>query len=190
MAEVDKNVLRNTYLSKRRTLIPLEFDRRCQLVFHFFQSVDLTEGALVHVFLPIQKNHEVNTWHIIDYLLNKKCHVVVSRSNLQDNVMQHFIYEGKEQLSLNKWGIPEPKHGRQVFSGEIDVVLIPFISFDRRGNRIGYGKGYYDRFLSECRDDVQKIGLAITPPLDLIMQSDDHDIPMDLCVTHLGVYRF
>ncbi|MCR9250638.1 MAG: 5-formyltetrahydrofolate cyclo-ligase [bacterium] len=190
MFDVSKKTLRDTYLFKRKTLVKAEFDARNQSVLEHFQTLDNLSGKLVHVFLPIEKNYEVNTWPIVEYLKSIESSVIISKSNTHENTMQHFAFEDKKQLEQNKWGIPEPKSGKRVFSSEIDVVLIPFISFDRRGNRIGYGKGYYDRFLSECQPDVLKVGLSIIPPLDEILQADEHDIAMDLCVSHLGVYRF
>ena len=62
--------------------------------------------------------------------------------------------------------------------------------FDLKGNRIGYGKGYYDRFLQECRQDVLKVGLTSNVPLDLIPGVEEHDMPLDYCIYPYGVLRF
>ena len=90
----------------------------------------------------------------------------------------------------NKWGVPEPTSGDDVLPENIDVVLLPMLCFDLAGNRVGYGKGYYDRFLAECKPDVQKIGLCLADPIKLIEDASMHDIKMDICVTPGKVYRF
>ena len=187
---VEKKTLRDTYLIKRKTLGKAVFDHRVQLISSYFRQLDVTEGSFVHVFLPIQKFMEIDTWSIVDYLESIGAKVVISKSQLDENKMDHFVFRGKEQLEINRWGIPEPKFGERVDPDEIHMVIIPLIVFDRKGHRIGYGKGYYDRFLKECRKDVMKVGLSLAPPLDTIMQAADHDMVMDCCVTHLGIYNF
>ena len=68
------------------------------------------------------------------------------------------------QLINNAWGIPEPKQDVIITPETIDVVFVPLLAYDKYGNRIGYGGGYYDRFLSECRGETLKIGLSYFPP--------------------------
>ena len=89
-----------------------------------------------------------------------------------------------------KWGIPEPIEGESAATEDIDVVLIPLIVFDENGHRIGYGKGYYDRFLESCRPDTLKVGLSILPPIKEIPEVEAHDIPMDYCILFKAVMKF
>ena len=72
----------------------------------------------------------------------------------------------------------------------MDVVLIPMLCFDLRGHRVGYGRGYYDRFLSECRADVKKIGLCLAEPVTEIADTSALDMAMDVCITPQKVYKF
>ena len=93
-------------------------------------------------------------------------------------------------LIEDRYGIPTPPLGQGVSVQSIDVTFTPLISFDRQGNRIGYGSGFYDRFFQSCPKKVHRVGLAITPPLDEIPDTSTHDIPLHRCITHQQSYTF
>ncbi|MGK9126991.1 5-formyltetrahydrofolate cyclo-ligase [Olivibacter sp. SA151] len=157
-----------------------------------FQSLPMDGIAYLHTFLPILEKREPNTFLLIDYIKvnypNTK--IVVPKSDLQKNIMTHYVL-GEQALMKNKWGIVEPGGStNQVAVGLIDAVLLPLLSFDMEGNRVGYGKGYYDRFLSECRPDIRKIGLSLFDPVDKIIDCEAHDIPLDSCVTPEKIWVF
>jgi 5-formyltetrahydrofolate cyclo-ligase len=69
-------------------------------------------------------------------------------------------------------------------------VIVPLLCFDRRGHRVGYGKGFYDRYLQKCRPDCIKAGLSFFDPVDLIDDTYADDIPLDICVTPSETFRF
>src|SRR5690606_39308488 len=104
--------------------------------------------------------------------------------------MRHFIWDAATILTLNHWGIPEPESGTAIQPQAIDVVFVPLLVFDTQGNRVGYGKGFYDRFLSECRPTVMKIGLSLFGPIAAIADTDNYDIRLDTCVTPERIWRF
>jgi 5-formyltetrahydrofolate cyclo-ligase len=91
---------------------------------------------------------------------------------------------------MNQWGITEPEYGKEVPPQLIDVVIVPLLAFDTRGNRLGYGKGFYDRFLAECKADVLKIGVSYFEPEQAFEEVDEYDIPLDICVTPERVWSF
>lgn len=70
------------------------------------------------------------------------------------------------------------------------MVLIPLLAFDKKGYRVGYGKGFYDRFLADCRPDVVKVGLSVFEPIDEIADLNEFDIKMDFCITPNRVWQF
>ena len=104
--------------------------------------------------------------------------------------MLHFLQDDEMFFEKNQYGIPEPTGGVAVRERDIDIVFIPLLAFDKSGNRVGYGKGYYDRFLSKCRKDVLKIGLSFFPPVDSIEDVDFFDKKLDFCITPERVYAF
>lgn len=86
--------------------------------------------------------------------------------------------------------MPEPLDGIEISPLKIDVVFIPLLAFDKKGNRIGYGKGFYDQFLSDCKADVIKIGLSFFEAEEAITDVYKDDVPLDYCVTPQQIYRF
>ena len=94
------------------------------------------------------------------------------------------------QFNENRWGVREPADGEAIDAAKLDLVIVPLLCVDSVGHRVGYGKGFYDRFLKNCRPDCLKIGLNYFPPFKQIFDIADHDIPLDACVTPERTYRF
>ena len=72
----------------------------------------------------------------------------------------------------------------------IDVVFIPLLAYDAKGHRIGYGKGFYDRFLQQCKPETLKIGLSFFEAETSIIPHEFTDISLDFCVHPKGIYQF
>jgi 5-formyltetrahydrofolate cyclo-ligase len=187
-----KNELRAYYRHLRTQLTPSEETDLNFGLLDNFKRLEWQNVKFCHVFLPILKFHEPNTMLLISFLQEKfpTVQIVISKSNLQSNVMSHYLYDDKLALANNQWGILEPVEGIYVDEKSIDMVLVPLLISDKVGNRIGYGKGYYDRFLSLCRSDVKKVGLSFFEPIAIIEDIDPHDIPLDVCVTPKGIYYY
>ena len=155
--------------------------------------IDWKSLHTVHVFLPIRKNNEVDTFSILNYFKHEQpqLKILVPRTSFKNLSISNIVYDHEFTiLGRNKYDIPEPIHGRIVPALEIDAVFIPLLGFDVNGNRVGYGKGFYDRFLSECRPDVVKIGLSFFDPVERIDDINKYDIPLDLCITPAKTWTF
>ena len=144
-------------------------------------------GKLVHVFLPIQKFKEVNTWPLVE---GKRLQAVVPRADFETNTMESVFYTNELTIVENKWNIWEPVGGMVIPPQDIDMVLAPLLCADLYGNRIGYGKGFYDRFLSTCRPNIQVIGLSLYEPVDCIEDASEEDIRLTHLVTPNHIYHF
>jgi len=142
-----------------------------------------------HLFLSIAEKNEIDTGFILSVLQGKDKNILLPKV-LDETNLVHYLLTDNTVLRKNKWNIPEPVNGLEVPPVKIDVVFIPLLAFDKRGYRVGYGKGFYDKFLKECRDDVIKIGLSLFKPVDKISDIQKHDIPMDYCVTPEKAYVF
>lgn len=187
-----KSEIRNTYLEKRASLSEPEYLLSCQKIAQqFFLSFDLSFVKVIHTFLPMVHKHEPDTWLIIERLRREFPHIRLSipKINLKTDALENFYFEGLHQLSENSWGIKQPKQGIPTESERVDMVLVPLLAFDKRGHRVGYGKGYYDRFLSTCRTDCVKIGLSLFPSCEQI-PSEPQDIALDWCITPEAVLEF
>lgn len=182
---MQKADLRKIMLQKRRAM-PAEQVQRCseRIADQFFASFKLQPGQTVHVFLPIIKNNEVNTWPIIERLRQEhpEVRVAVPVTDVAQNILSHHHLTDEAILIENRWGIPEPQNAHIIHAHEVDVVLIPLLAFDLAGHRVGYGKGFYDRFLADCRPDVQKVGLSLDPPVESIADPNPFDVPLDAVV--------
>lgn len=187
-----KAQVRRLYLEKRASLPLQDYQlRNQQLVQQFFDFFSFQSIQYVHCFLSIVNKKEPDTWPIIQNLQSQEVTVVVSRSDLKDNVLYHYPLTPKTVLKPNRWGIPEPAAGGEAFPVQkIDAVVVPLLAFDRYGHRVGYGKGYYDRFLIQCRPNTKKIGLSLEPPVEKIEDIDTLDIRLDFCVTPERVWAF
>ena len=181
-----KGELRKIYLEKRLSLTEEEYRLfNEQLCKNFFSNIDLSDIHLLHTFLPIEKTKEPDTWLIIRKLKKDFPHVrvCIPKINNQTSMLDNFYFDGEDQLEKNTWGIPEPKQGIPVPTEKIDAVLIPMLAFDKQGNRIGYGRGFYDKFLATCREDCKKIGLSFFPAIEGTVPSAHYDIPVDYVIT-------
>lgn len=188
-----KRELRKLYLQKRIALSEAEYGQlNFQLYQNFFSTIDLSFVHVLHTFLPIVEKKEVDTWLILDRIRREFPHIRISipKVNSQTGVFDSFYFEGLHQLALNEWGIQEPKQGIPTEPEKVDLVLIPLLAYDKKGHRVGYGKGFYDKFLSTCRSDCKKIGLSLFDAEETISDANQLDIKLDLCITPIQVIQF
>lgn len=107
-----------------------------------------------------------------------------------EHTLKHYLLTDSTKLKMSKWGIPEPIDGKEISEKKIDVVFVPLLAYDEKGNRVGYGKGFYDTFLKECQSHVIKIGLSLFEAEETISDIDPHDIRLDYCISPKKVYSF
>lgn len=142
-----------------------------------------------HLFLPIPGKREVDTAYLRQLLSARGKDIIVPRM-AQDHSLEHILLTPETLLAQNEYGVPEPVGGTQLDPTELDVVFLPLLAVDRAGNRVGYGKGYYDRFLARCREDVITVGLSFFEPVAEISDLDETDRPMDYLVSPERTYEF
>ena len=141
-----------------------------------------------HLFLPITDKKEIDTSFLLSILQGRDKHVILPKMKGDDLI--HFLLTDNTTLKTNQWNVPEPVDGIVVESSKIDVVFVPLLAFDKKGNRVGYGKGFYDRFLQQCKKDVVKIGLSLFDAEEEIEDVLENDIPLDYCITPNKIYEF
>ncbi len=182
--------LRKKYKNRRYQLTPEQISEySLDISDLLINSFDLSDKK-VHVFLPIFDKNEINTWLTVDRLMSIG-QVVVSRSDFDRFKMTHILLTNEVAIETSEWGIPEPVGGEEITPDKIDVVLIPLLAFDKKGYRVGYGKGFYDRFLSQLNPKALKIGLSFFE-VEEEGVSDVHelDIKLNACVTPNILYTF
>ena len=153
-------------------------------------KLDIWTNTYFHVFLPIESQNEVNTEYILHVLQGKDKEIVVSKSNFEFLEMQHFLLTDNTKIKTNKYNIPEPQNGLEVAVSYIDVVFVPLLALDKNGNRVGYGKGFYDKFLTKCKPTTIKIGLSFYEPEELVDDFTANDVKLNYCITPNEIYKF
>ena len=176
-------------LVRRRLSIPDQLrEEKNHLIFERLLEIpELKNAKTVHLYIPINGKKEVDTWPVISYFLGAHKKVIVPVMEFNSVVLHHVYLEDIDDLKPNKWGVEEPEQRFPADIDALDIVLVPMIGGDTKGNRIGYGKGYYDSFLKQTK--AVKIGLLYEECLVDEIPVESHDIRLDIMVTDKQVIR-
>ncbi len=164
-----------------------------------FSRIPIHRYSIIHAFLPILKNKEPDTYTILNTLLKDFTADIYISKSLENGELLHFPFEADKTYALNRWGIPEPETTEDglssetffdTFKKEDILVLVPLLAFDSLGNRIGYGKGYYDRFLQYSTPKTLKVGLSLLEAYEPIDDASERDIALDFCITPTRVWKW
>ena len=184
-----KETLRQHYKSLRACMDTSNVADQSLAIANQVLKLPIWEFTNYHVFLPIENKVEVDTSYLLSVLQGKDKSVILSKSNFDTHTMQHILLQENTRIAVSKFGIPEPQKGIEVAPSSIDVVFVPLLAFDKQGHRIGYGKGFYDRFLNQCGPNTRFVGLSFFAPENKIPNAS-HDIALDYCVTPKNSYTF
>ena len=186
----NKKELRLHYKNLRAALSLDEIEEKSLAVANALLQLTIWDKSYYHVFLPIEEQKEINTEYILHLLSGKDKEIVISKSDFETRKMSHFLLTDNTKIKKNEYNIPEPVNGLPVPSETIEVVFVPLLAFDIFGNRIGYGKGFYDKFLAECKSETIKIGLSFFEAVNQIDDVFKSDVKLDYCVTPEKIYTF
>lgn len=175
---ITKSHIRKTILQYRKLLDQKTYEERNQKLLDFLKDfIEKEDAKVVHTFLPIARNKEVDVTPIFDWLWKSGRQIVVSSTNFQTREMRHFYFERDTILKKNSMDIPEPEGAKEADFNQIDLILVPLLVADKLNNRIGYGGGFYDQLLIETK--AIKVGLSLSPTLDEIVQKEEWDVLLD-----------
>lgn len=194
---MNKKDLRKKYKELRNQLTEdTIIDKSLAIANRMLQLNVLPDGRQVwdktyyHLFLTIEEQREIDTEFILQILAGKDKEIVVSKSDFETFEMTHFLLTDNTKFRTNSYHIPEPINGLEVAVEKIEVVFVPLLAFDLNGHRVGYGKGFYDKFLSKCTENVIKIGLSFFEAEEVISDATENDVKLDFCVTPNKNYTF
>lgn len=188
-----KTTIRKLFLQKRLDLAQPEYKVLNAKMMDQIAKIDWGIYKNIHLFLSIAKFNEVNTFSMIDYWRAKypQLQIIIPRTDFEKKEMEHVLFDPKQIfLEKNKFDIPEPVGGTLFPVEQIDSVLVPLLAFDKKGYRVGYGKGFYDRFLAQCCPNTQKIGLSFFDPVDEIADANDQDVKLNTCICPGKIWEF
>jgi 5-formyltetrahydrofolate cyclo-ligase len=179
----DKKTIRKKVLAARDRLTE---DERRQLSLkirdRFFALPKVAAARRVLLFLAF--GSEVDTWLLLEQALalGKEAAAPVTLPKTKELVF--YPIRTRDEAREGHWGILEPRRVSEPISpGSPDVVVVPGVAFDPKGNRIGYGGGYYDRFLAGKAASAWKVGICFDLQLLEDLPRAEHDVPVDAVVT-------
>ena len=194
---MDKKEARKKSKEARKQLSQEEIeDKSLAIANQLLRMNTVPSGRLVwdklyyHLFLTIEEQKEINTEYMLQILAGKDKEIVISKCEFATLGMTHFLLTDNTKIKKNSYNVPEPVDGLEVPDTKIDVVFVPLLAYDKQGNRVGYGKGFYDNFLSKCKPETIKIGLSFFPPEEKINDVSANDVKLDFCVTPEEIYKF
>lgn len=190
-----KAALRKEFLQKRKNADgPWLVEKNALIAQNLEKYVQDNQFKTLHTFLPQLDSREIDTFFVIESFRIAFPAMRIAAPYIIPGTreMEHFLVTPFTHLVVNQWKIPEPEpfSSQKVQPDEIDMVLVPLLAFDRKGYRVGYGGGYYDRFLPQTRRECIKVGLSLFESVEEIEDIDGFDVPLDLCITPERVYDF
>ncbi len=185
-----KKELRRKYKTLRQNLSEAEIDDYSLAIANQLLTLDIWDFTFFQIFLTIEEQKEINTDYILNILAGKDKNTIISKSNFEDYTMTHYLLTDNIRIKKNSHNIPEPIDGIEIQTSQLEVVFIPLLAFDNVGHRIGYGKGFYDRFLAGCKPETIKVGLSFFEAEDESFEASKEDIRLDYCVTPSQVFQF
>jgi 5-formyltetrahydrofolate cyclo-ligase len=185
----NKANLRTHFKAQREQLSATVITEKSIAISNQCLALPIWDGEIYHLFLSSEKLKEVDTQPLMSILFGKDKTVVVPKMAGQQE-LEHYVLTEHTPMKSTPYGIPEPQEGKQLQAQELDVVFVPLLAFDQKGHRVGYGKGYYDRFLKKCKEEVLTVGLSLFDAIEEIEDAQPHDIPLDYVVAPNGAYRF
>jgi len=185
-----KRDLRKKYKDLRVRITQETIEDKSLAIANRLLSLDIWDKTYFHLFLTIEEQKEIDTEFILQILAGKDKEIVVSKSDFSTLEMVHYLLTDNTKFKKNEYNIPEPIDGLEVPVTKIDVVFVPLLAFDLNGNRVGYGKGFYDKFLANCKPETIKIGLSFFEAEEIISDISENDIQLDFCVTPNNNYSF
>jgi 5-formyltetrahydrofolate cyclo-ligase len=189
---MQKKEARRIFKKKKEALSVSEQMKWDDLLLIQFQTVDWPQLTNVMSFYPILEMKEINSFILTDYLhfRNPSLQLFYPKTNFDSHTMQAIHCTADTSFEENKYGIFEPVQGEAIDPRELDMIIVPLLAYDKKGCRVGYGKGFYDRFFKDCHEDCLKVGVSYFEPVDVIEDAADFDVPLDLCITPQQVYVF
>ncbi|MEJ7767025.1 MAG: 5-formyltetrahydrofolate cyclo-ligase [Chitinophagaceae bacterium] len=187
-----KKELRVLYKEKRKQLSAKDIMRLDDLLLIQFQQWPLSDIRVVLTYWPMSRHAEIDTQLMIDYLSFRIPDLQTALPVLDNEkkIFKPVVVLENTELLQNEFSIYEPQGGQELAPTDIDLVFVPLLAYNMQGFRVGYGKGFYDRFLASCRNDVIKIGFSYFPPEGCIDDINDFDVPLNLCITPNKTYEF
>jgi 5-formyltetrahydrofolate cyclo-ligase len=187
-----KKELREQYRKKRLAITEKEKTKLDDLLLIQFQQLSFSNVQVLLSYAPMQHTAEPDV-HLCERYLQHQIpglQIAYPVIDFATNTMQAMLIQEDTEFVLNTFKIEEPTGGEIIQPEVIDIIFVPMLVCDTKGHRAGYGKGFYDRYLNQCREEVLKIGFSYFEPVETIVDIHTFDIPLNYCITPHHIYEF
>lgn len=153
------------------------------------QQREYRSAHVIHCYVSMNDRREVDTHSLIKAMIGEGREVVVPVTHSEDRTLSHFALSSFDELAPSKWGVLEPgaKVDNKRTPPDLELVVVPMVGGDEQGHRIGYGGGFYDRFLNNVQ--CPAIGLCFEQNMVPSLPTGDHDVPLDKIITEQRVIK-
>jgi len=189
---MQKEQARKIYKQRRNVLSDAERAKADDLMLIQFQKIELPHIDHLLSYWPIEENNEPNT-HLFNghvEFRNPAIKFLYPKTDFEQQEIAAIEVNADTAFQKNRWNIHEPLDGTITDAIVIDMVFVPLLIFDKQGCRVGYGRGFYDKYLQQCRPECLKVGFCYFEPIDVIEGTREFDVPLNLCITPNNAYVF
>jgi 5-formyltetrahydrofolate cyclo-ligase len=187
-----KAIARKEYLQKRLNLSADEFQQYTERISEAFLSMSLPKINYLFSYYPLVKRKEFDVSLCEHEVRSRNPHVKIAwpKTDLDMSSMEACLLEEDGLFAKNRFDLLEPIGNDIIEPSLIDLTFVPLLAFDLHGYRVGYGKGFYDRYLTRCRQDMFKIGFCFFEPVEVFDDISEFDVPLNYCITPSRLYEF
>lgn len=187
-----KRDIRKIFSQSRNALTAEEIKELTEKIVSNFSKLALQGAQVLLSYYPLLERNEFDVSICEQLLILENEHLRVARPRISADGenMQAVLIEKNTVFKTNQYNIPEPVGDKIIGPQLIDVVFVPLLAFDTKGYRVGYGKGFYDRFLPQCAQDVVKVGFSFFEAIESVSDVNEYDVPLNYCITPMSVYEF
>ncbi|WP_394187743.1 5-formyltetrahydrofolate cyclo-ligase [Paenisporosarcina quisquiliarum] len=179
---MDKTIMRNEVLSVLKEMDSLTYQTRsAQITQSLLNEEQILQSKIIGI--TISSFPEVDTWHLIEHLWSLGIRVAVPKCHAKTRDMQFYEITSFDQLEIvyMKLHEPKPEITNKINAEDISYLIVPGVVFDTLGFRVGFGGGYYDRFLQKYKGAT--ISLAFDEQVVPTVPKEHHDLPVDIILT-------
>lgn len=185
-----KSEARKKLMEQRKNLTANECIKLDDLLLIQLQKLDWSNVHCVASFYPLEQHNEPNTLLFAKYLKAIIPDLIMAYPIINANDLTMQFFAETETLQQNKYGIMEPLPNQLIEAEFIDAILVPLIGVDEIGHRIGFGKGFYDKYFVNFPADRPRIGISYFEPIPNIQDTHEFDVPLTHCITPWNSYEF
>jgi 5-formyltetrahydrofolate cyclo-ligase len=183
-----KSSIRKKAIEIRNNLCPEDVEAKSGKIIEKLKGLDEYKNAGT-VFTYISFKNEVSTLSLIDDMLKSGKRVIVPYTDTVNTAIIPTEIKNLGDLKRCSFGYLEPKSGQYEDPSGFDLIIVPGVAFDKNLNRIGFGKGYYDRILCKRKKDVKAAAIAYEFQVMDEIPSEPHDVKMDMIITEENIYN-